>query len=300
MGPQCPAGNVTVVVSTIYVQSVRYSALEALCYLDTVECCSPDTPPAIPHRRWGWSSLLSSSSCVSEFGSLWSTAGNSWTMFPRIPIGHLVAGMKFGHLSSLSLQPKLATNIKHILFSILESKQGKQITLKKYTSRSQHLPQSAERVRNFLWIQIGDTLLYGFIAKLSSQPVMKQQLARYNAGTKWARFPCTLTHTYSWYTHNCKLFTYESEALPEAFKWGHQKHFIKIFFSEDDNLRAVTQAAKNNDISHFLSFTYFGVNTQRVIQSRFYEGEEKKNKSLDDSEGWRKRTSASPQQFNDV
>lgn len=130
MGPQCPAGNVTVVVSTIYIQSVRYSALEVLCYLDTVECCSPDTPPAIPHRRWGWSSLLSSSSCVSEFGSLWSTAGNSWTTFPRIPIGHLVAGMKFGHLSSLSLQPKLATNIKHILFSILESKQGKQITLK--------------------------------------------------------------------------------------------------------------------------------------------------------------------------
>lgn len=195
--PQCPAGDVTVVVSTIYIQSVhRYSALEALCYLDTVECCSPDTPPAIPHRRWGWSSLLSSSSCVSEFGSLWSTAGNSWTTFPRIPIGHLVAGMKFGHLSSLSLQPKLATNIKHILFSILESKQGKQITLKKYTSRSRHLSQSAKRVRNFLWIQIGDTLLYGFIAKLSSQPVMKQQLARYNAGTKWARFPCTLTHTY--------------------------------------------------------------------------------------------------------
>lgn len=295
MGPQCPAGNVTVVVSIIYIQSVRYSALEALCYLDTVECCSPDTPPAIPHRRWGWSSPLSSSSCVSEFGSLWSTAGNSWTTFPRIPIGHLVAGMKFGHLSSLGLQPKLATNIKHILFSILESKQGKQITLKNIQADHNichNLLNESEIFSEF------KPELDGFIAKLSSQPVMKQQLARYNADTKWARFPCTLTHTYSWYTHNCKLFTYESELLPEAFKWGHQKHFIKTFFSEDDNLRAVTQATKNNAISHFLSFTYFGVNTQRVIQSRFYE--EKKKKSLDDSEGWRKRTSASPQQFNDV
>lgn len=65
-------------------------------YLGMVECCSPDTPLETLHRHWGWFCPLLLNSYVSESESLWNSAGNSWTMFPRIPSVHLEAGREFG------------------------------------------------------------------------------------------------------------------------------------------------------------------------------------------------------------